>query len=67
MIVLHFSMQGEDIYEHTNDICHVLHFGMQEDDTLEHTNGKRHLCTLYSTCNIGMHLIALLNILTPRY
>ena len=48
-----------------------LHFSMQEGDILEHTNVKCHLCTLWSTfgplCNIGMHLIAQLNILVPRY
>ena len=48
-----------------------LHISMQEDDTLRHINGKCHLCMLQSTgkplCNTGMHLITLLNILTPRY
>ena len=37
----------------------------------EHTNGKCQLCTLQSInkplCNIGMHLITILNILMPRY
>ena len=50
----------------------MLHFSMQEDDIiLEHTNGKCHLYILSSTCktlcNIGMHLITLMNILMPRY
>ena len=26
MIVVHFNMQGEDIFEHTNGKCHVLAF-----------------------------------------
>ena len=60
MIFLRISMQGEDIFEHTNDKCHVfIYFSMQDEDILEHTNDKFHLCTLYSTCrplcNIGMH------------
>ena len=44
--VLHFSMQGEDVIEHTHVKCHVLHFCMQEEDILEHTNAKCHLRTL---------------------
>ena len=48
-----------------------LHFNMQEEDILEHTNGKCHLCTLESTrrplCNIGMHIITLLNMLMSRH
>ena len=47
------------------------HSGMQEEDILEHTSGKCQLYTLQSTCrsscNIGMHFIALLNVLMPRY
>ena len=46
MIALCFSIQGEDIIEHTNGKCHVLHFSMQEENVLEHTNGKCRLCTL---------------------
>ena len=46
-----------------------LHLSMQEEDVLEHTNGMCHLCTLWSTCrplcNIGVHLITLLNMLIP--
>ena len=34
MIVLHFSMQGEDFLQHTNGNCHVLTFSMQEEDIL---------------------------------
>ena len=36
MIVLRFSMQGEDIFERTNGKCHVLHFSMQEQHILNH-------------------------------
>ena len=47
-----------------NNMC--LHFSMQEEDVIEHTNDKCHLYTLLSTsrplCNIGIHLITLLNI-----
>jgi hypothetical protein len=34
MIVLHISMQGEDILEHTNGKCYVLYLNMQEEDIL---------------------------------
>jgi hypothetical protein len=40
MIVLCFSMQGEVIFEHTNDKCHLFAFYMQDEGILEHTNGK---------------------------
>ena len=47
-----------------------LHFNVQEEDVLELTNAKCRLCTLQSTyrplCDIGIHLIPLLNILMPR-
>ena len=46
MIVLHFSLQKEDLLERTNDKCHVFIVNMQEADILEHINGKCHLCTL---------------------
>ena len=39
-------MQGEDVIEHTNGMCHVFTFSMQEEDILEHTNSKCHSCTL---------------------
>ena len=52
----------------TSIVC--LHFSMQEEDILEHTKAKFHLCTFQSTsgpfCNIGIHLITILNILVPR-
>jgi hypothetical protein len=36
MIVLHFSMQGEDIIEHIVGKCQgCLNFVMQEEDTFE--------------------------------
>ena len=31
MLVLHFSMQSEDIINHTNDECHVLCYSMQKE------------------------------------
>ena len=66
MIVLYINIRGGDILGCTNGECHVFTFSLQEEDILEHTNGKCHLCTLWSTCgslcNIGMHLITLLNI-----
>ena len=47
-----------------------FHCRMQEEDIFEHTNAKCHLCTLESTCrplcNIGIHLITILNILMPK-
>ena len=37
MIVLHFSMQGKDIIEHTIGKCQgCLNFVMQKEDMLEH-------------------------------
>lgn len=46
-------------------IVMCLHFNRQEDEILDHdTNAKYHFCTLYSpsnsSCNIGIHLIAIL-------
>ena len=38
-------MQGENIFECTNEKCHVLHFSMQEEHILEDTNRKCYLCT----------------------
>ena len=46
MIVLRFSIQGEDIFERTMASVMCLHLSMHEEDILEHTNGKCHLCTL---------------------
>ena len=34
MIVLSFSIQGENIFERTNGKCHVLCFSMQEENIL---------------------------------
>ena len=48
---LHFSMQEEDILEHTNGKCHMC--------TLK--------STCRSLYKIVMQLITLLNILMPRY
>ena len=70
MIVLYFSMQGEDILSILIANVMRLHLSMQEEDILEDTDGKCHLCTLQSTCrplcNIGMHLITILNMLMSR-
>ena len=38
MIVLRFSMQGEDILAHTNDKCHVFISSTQLEIIIEHTN-----------------------------
>jgi hypothetical protein len=46
MIVLHFSMLGEDLLSLLMASVMRLHFSMQEEDSLEHTIGKCHLCTL---------------------
>ena len=61
MIVLQFSMQGEDLFENINDKylyvyilehiigkCHVFIFSMHGEDILEHIIGKCHLCTYFS-------------------
>ena len=49
----------------------VMCLRMQEEGTLEHTNSMCQLGTSYSTCrplcNIGMHLITLLNVLMPKH
>ena len=42
MIVLRFSMQGEDILEHTNGKWYVLHFSIQEEEIVEHIHPKCH-------------------------
>ena len=39
MIVLCFSMQGEDIFERTNGKCHVF-ISMQEEDIFEDASGS---------------------------
>ena len=66
-----FSMQGENIVSILMASVMCLQFNMHEEDIVDHTNGKCHLCALQSTCrplcNIGMHLITLLNILIPRH
>ena len=36
MVVLRFSMQGEDIRERISGKCHVLQFSMQEEIFFEH-------------------------------
>ena len=46
MIVMCFSMQGEDNSECTDGKCHVFNSSMQEEDIHENTIGKCHLCTL---------------------
>ena len=46
MIVLQFSMQGEEIIEHANDRCHVFTFSVQEGNILKQHDAKCHLCTL---------------------
>lgn len=46
-IVLHFSIQREDIIEHTNDkVSYVNILVCKEDGILEHAYAKCHLCTL---------------------
>ena len=50
MIVLRFSMQGEDTIEHTSGKCHVFTFWS----------------TCRPLCNICIHLITLLNILCVK-
>ena len=42
MIVLRFSMQGENLLSVLMASVTCLHFGMQEEDVLEYTNGKCH-------------------------
>jgi hypothetical protein len=36
MVVLRFSMQGEDILAHTNGKCHVFIFSTQLENIIEH-------------------------------
>ena len=71
MIVLRFSMRGEDILSLLVASVISLHFSMQGEDIIEHTTGNCRLCTLYSTCrplqNIDIHLITPFNILMLRY
>ena len=46
MVVVHFNMQGEDIFDCTNGMCHVFTFEYEEEDILEHVDGKCQSCTL---------------------
>jgi hypothetical protein len=72
MIVLRFSVEGEDNFERTNGNCHVVYILVCKRKTfLEHTNGKCHLCTLNQLVDHcvtrACNLITFLNILMPRY
>jgi hypothetical protein len=49
MIVLHFSMQGEEFLSVSMASVMCLHFSMQEGDILEHVSGK---CHLYALVNL---------------
>ena len=40
MIVLHFSMQGEDLLSILMASVMCLHYNKQEEDTLEHINAN---------------------------
>jgi len=46
MMVLCFSMQEEDIIEHTIGKCMCLHFSMQGENIVELTIAKCDMCTL---------------------
>ena len=46
MIVLCFSMDGEDISSVLMASVMCIHFSMQEKDILEHTDVKSPSCTL---------------------
>ena len=46
MIVLCFSIQGEEFLSVPMASVMSLHFSMHEEDILEHTNIKCNLCTL---------------------
>ena len=46
MIVMHFSMQREDIIDLTNGKCHMYTFYMQEEDILEQNIANFHLWIL---------------------
>jgi hypothetical protein len=46
MVVLCFSVQGENIIEDINGKCNVLYFNMQDEYILKNTTVKCHMCTL---------------------
>ena len=74
MKVVHFGMQGEDIIEHSNGKCYLrISSPCKRKIFLRYTNAKLVICLLYfqSTCkplcNVGIHLITLLNTHKARY
>ena len=46
MIVLRFSMQGEDIFERPYGKCHVFTHRYARGNILAHIDGKCQFCTL---------------------
>ena len=50
MMVLRFSMQGEDIFELTNGTYHVFTFYYAREKKFEYTNGKCHI--VYTLVNL---------------
>ena len=46
MIVLHFCMQGDYIFEEPMASVACLNFSKQEEDIVVDTNGKCYVCTL---------------------
>lgn len=71
MIVLRLVCKGKLLLSTLMVSVMCLCFNMQEEDTNELIIAKCLLCALYSayrpSCNIGIHLITLLNRLKPRY
>ena len=50
MLVLHSSMQREEVLEHTNGKCQVFTFPLQEEDVPDCMKGKCHLCAFWLVC-----------------
>ena len=65
MIVLHFSMQGEDIVEQTNGKCHVFTFKYAREKYFLNILMPSVICVHFS--QLIDHCVTLLNILMPIY
>ena len=72
MIVLRLSMPGKDVSEHTNGKCRVFTFLYARGKTVLSILMASVIC-IYSDqlvdhlCNIGMHLVTILDLLMSRY
>ena len=61
------NTRGENLLSILMESVMCLQLRRAEENVLEILIVKCHLCTLYSPCRLGIHLITLSNILMPRY